>query len=285
MSKYKKYNVFYDSPGQMCNRFWSYIDSVAWAIENKGKIFVLFWDKSIKDFDKLRHNPYLAFPFYSIRMIRLVGEERYIQMLKRLFTNRYSRFIYRNFLKHFVSALRSYDIHNEHKYYPRYIEEIREIFMPNKDQRNDVDSLVEKLHIDGYTVVGIHVRRGDYQNWRGGVFFFAYDEYLAFMRQVRDALKGRKTIFYISTNEQCRDWIQQSDLSICDFRGKSAAMDIYALSQCDLILGPPSSFSRWASLMGHVPIYQIWDKKEKITASSFSPLRYLDEREDGLKYK
>lgn len=69
-----------------------------------------------------------------------------------------------------------------------------------------------------------------------------------------------------------------------DFRGNSAAMDLYSLSRCDYIIGPPSSFSRWASLMGHIPIYQIWNKNEEITEKSFSPLRFLDEREDGLRY-
>lgn len=280
----KQYRVFYDSPGQMCNRFWSYIDSVAWAIENNSKIIVLFWDKSIRDFTRLRHNQYITFPLYSKLMIRLIGESRYIQLLKRVLTNRYARMLYRLFLRNFVQALKAYDLHNNHNYYPHHLEEIRHLFLPNIEHRIDIDEAFESFHHANYTIVGIHIRRGDYKNWRKGQFYYSHEEYTGFMKQTQKALKGKEIIFYISTNENIPNSILQSQLPICNILSKSAAMDLYALSQCDLIIGPPSSFSRWASLMGHVPIYQIWDKNKQITLHSFSPLRYLDEREDGLRY-
>ena len=57
--------IIVDSPGQTCNRFWSYLDSIAWAIINKRRVYILWWDPSIKYYKNLRKNPYVIFPFYS----------------------------------------------------------------------------------------------------------------------------------------------------------------------------------------------------------------------------
>lgn len=97
------------------------------------------------------------------------------------------------------------------------------------------------------------------------------------------ALKNEKILFFISTNEVDLDWVD-SDIPLLNFRGGSPARDLYSLSKCDYIIGPPSTFSRWASLVGHVPIHLIWDKNKPILKESFSPMLYLDEREDGLVY-
>lgn len=284
MKRSIKYIIFYDSPGQMCNRFWSYIDSVAWAIENGGKIIVLFWDKSIKDFDNLRKNPYIIFPFYSDYMIKLFGENKYLNFLKRVMINKYARYIYRNFLVKYVHAVKSYDLHNEHQYYPANLSKIKDLFLPNKEHRIEIDKKFSHLKKMNKTIIGVHVRRGDYANWRGGKYYYTKEEYINFIKQTSEIFEDQNIVFYISSNEDISAWFATSKYQLCDILENSAAKDLYALSKCDYILGPPSTFSRWASLMGHVPIYQIWDKEERIQLNSFSPLKYLDEREDGLKY-
>lgn len=280
-----RYLVQYDTPGQMCNRFWSYIDQVGYAIETKSKILVLFWDESLKEFDNLRRNPFLKFPLYSNILIKLFGEKRYLNYLKILCTNRYSRWIYRHILKKYVKAIKGYDYHNDHLYYPKYLPEIRELFQPNENIRLPIDSYFMKLKKEGFSIIGIHIRRGDYKNWRGGKYFYSLDDYSDFMSQIERCLNTEKIIFYISTNERQEKLNHLAHHRLCERRGSSAAMDLYALSKCDYIIGPPSTFSRWASLMGSVPIYLIWDKTANITRKAFSPLLYLDEREDGIKYQ
>lgn len=162
--------IFYDSPGQMCNRFWSYIDSVGWAIENRTKVIVLFWDRSLKDFERLRNSEYIKFPFYSESLIKILGEQRYLEILKHTFTNKYARFVYRHFLRYFCTAVRSYDLHNNHNFYPRQLNKIREMFSPDQSIKTTVDNAFEKWRMSGFKVVGMHVRRGDYKNWRGIIF-------------------------------------------------------------------------------------------------------------------
>lgn len=162
--------VFYDTPGQMCNRFWSYIDSVGWAIENNAKVQVLFWDNSLKHYDKLRDNKYIKFPFYSQFLFKIFGENRYLNFLKHVFTNKYARYIYRKFGSKFVNAVRSYERHNNHDYYPKHLSLIRDLFKPSKAIQDKVEAYFAILRSSGFKVVGMHVRRGDYEKWRGGNF-------------------------------------------------------------------------------------------------------------------
>ena len=35
--------------------------------------------------------------------------------------------------------------------------------------------------------------------------------------------------------------------------------DLYALAACDYIIGPPSTFSRWASFYGKTPLWEMRD--------------------------
>jgi hypothetical protein len=39
--------------------------------------------------------------------------------------------------------------------------------------------------------------------------------------------------------------------------------DLYALASCDYIIGPPSTFSQWASFYGNVPRYMVNYKAEQ----------------------
>jgi hypothetical protein len=44
---------------------------------------------------------------------------------------------------------------------------------------------------------------------------------------------------------------------------------MYALAQCDLILGPPSTFSQWASFYGQRPLCIVRDREMVVTPQSF----------------
>lgn len=45
--------------------------------------------------------------------------------------------------------------------------------------------------------------------------------------------------------------------------------DLYALAACHRILGPPSTYTTWASYYGAVPRYTIYDPAQPFDAASF----------------
>ena len=50
--------------------------------------------------------------------------------------------------------------------------------------------------------------------------------------------------------------------------------DLIALSKCDLILGPPSTFSGWAAWYGKVPIHFLENPTISLALDSFEILPY-----------
>ena len=47
---------------------------------------------------------------------------------------------------------------------------------------------------------------------------------------------------------------------------------MYSLAECDYIVGPPSTFSTWASFYGNVPIYRITDPSAEFSIADFKVL-------------
>ena len=84
--------------------------------------------------------------------------------------------------------------------------------------------------------------------------------------------KDKRVVFFIASNENVPKETF-NEFEIIDGNMMCAAFDLYALSKCDRIIGPPSTFSRWASLMGNVPLYFIFDKECVINSDEqFSPI-------------
>ena len=51
--------------------------------------------------------------------------------------------------------------------------------------------------------------------------------------------------------------------------------DLYALAGCDYILGPPGTFSQWASFYGEKPLLQLGDSNDSVPVEKFR-VSYLD---------
>lgn len=245
--------ILVDSPGQTCNRLWSYLDSVAWAIVNNSKVQILFWDPSIKEFDSLRSCPYVNFPFYSKRIIDRIGDGRYLQILYYIFANPCLRFFYRTQFAQKLGFLQSWDLREENEYYPRVLPQIKDIFRPNKEITTQVQSVFDHYRREGFFIVGVHVRRGDYKSFLNGKYFFDWSFYRLIMHQIEQILKSKKVCFFIATNENI-DSSLHDNFVIVDTDYHTSIHDLYGLCSCDLIVGPPSTFSVWASFYGNVPL-------------------------------
>lgn len=273
-------SVIYDAPGQTCNRLWSYLDTVAWAITHDKKISILFWDDSIKYFDKLRENPHVNFSLYNKRLISLIGENRYKTIITKIFANRFTFSFYSFLHRKTDRFIVGWQKRAEHKYFPHIYPDIYETFSPNPEIVTEVRSFISKYRDDGFIIIGIHIRRGDYKDFMGGKYYFSHEEYAIQMSYIQSLFQNRRVCFLISTNENYEKQIFNS-LTLCDWKGKTAIHDLYALSLCDYIAGPLSTFSRWASYYGQVPLYFI-EKNTKIESlKNFSIIKDFYTFENG----
>lgn len=145
-------------------------------------------------------------------------------------------------------------------------DEIVAYFKPVQSYRIPAEESVKLARSMAPLVVGVHIRQGDYRQWEGGRHFFETSVYVSLMRGY-DRLKFGDVAFIVSADEVLRP---------DDFKGLKVVFapgnpvsDMHALSLCDMIFGPLSTFSGWASFYGKVPHYFI-DGQRELCDESFS---------------
>lgn len=253
--------VIVDSPGQTCNRLWSYLDIVAWAVVNKCIVNILFWDPSIKYFNNLRDGKYSKFPLYNRYLINILGESRYLTCLYYLLDNKLLHSFYETKFAEKLGLVCGWSHRADSKWHPQVREEVIKIFRPNENICKDVESLFKVQKIDNVEIIGVHIRRGDYNTFADGRFFFSMEDYVEMIDRLSHLQKSnnqfRKFRFFLSSNES----INPEFFSRIDYfmnpKGSSAIHDLYALSLCDRVIGPVSTFSMWAAWYGAKPLLQV----------------------------
>lgn len=152
----------------------------------------------------------------------------------------------------------------------RQAEVIKKYFSPDSEVTEEVRALVQGVRERGDCVVGVHVRRGDYREWEGGRFWFGPEVYARHMQRVTDLLRaqGRTSVFVVSSNEE----IQVADYQPANVvtAPGDVIRDLHALALCDYLIGPPSTFSMWASFYGSVPLQHITGVEAELLLSGFA---------------
>lgn len=151
---------------------------------------------------------------------------------------------------------------------------VRNYFRPVAQYERASRAAVESLRRDADVVVGVHIRRGDYRIWKRGKYFYEVARYAALMREVAEQFPGRKVSFLVCGDEPRR--AEEFPGLKVSFGGASPVTDLFALAGCDRIIGPPSTFTQWASFYGNKPLYHIYDPAAAIALEKFS-VSFLDD--------
>ncbi len=118
-------------------------------------------------------------------------------------------------------------------------------------------------------VIGIHIRQGDYATFLDGRYYYEVRDYVATMREVQAQLSPRRVTFLVCTNVP----YDESDFAGLNvqFGPGIPLQDMYALAETDMIIGPPSTFTMWASFYGGVPLKMMTRCDDKIEVESVAP--------------
>lgn len=270
-----------EQKNQLCNRLFSLLPSMAYSLENDEKMVVLFFSKKyLKLFPKLNKTDKIHFLLCSpgvypkgfLKFLYL-----FIRTITKAFTSNRNDF---SFLTATTNTNRILIVQGwKDRYAASYIDKhyatITNIFQPAPDVLERVNTAFE--YEKPCIIIGVHVRKGDYKNFKGGMFYYDTDIYCSFMKQMQDLLNedGRKVKFFICSNESVDEEIK-SRFHLINLTGSDAITDLCSLSNCDYIIGPPSTFSQWASFMGKVPLKFIAHKEEKIALSDFNYILSID---------
>lgn len=149
----------------------------------------------------------------------------------------------------------------------KHADQIRSFFTLVEKHRRAVENLVSRARNGCDLLVGVHIRQGDYKRWQEGAYFFNTSEYAAIMSRFAAAMSGKQICFLVCSNEK-----QDEEL----FQGLNYVMgtdhpveDMYAFAACDYLIGPPSTYTAWASFFGSVPLYFLKTAADIINADEF----------------
>lgn len=132
---------------------------------------------------------------------------------------------------------------------------VRDFFKPIEKHLAAVSSLVSMARNDSELLVGVHIRQGDYKRWQAGKYYFTTSEYAEVMRRFASTMPEKRIKFLICSNER-QDESNFQELSYV-MGNDHPLEDMYAFAQCDFLIGPPSTYTGWASFYGSVPLYTL----------------------------
>lgn len=280
-------NIIVDAGGQTCNRFFEYIYYLKRSILYHEKLKVLIPDITIEDYPNLKNNKYINFPLYHSYISKVIGVKnniKYITILKKILINRYFQPIY-----YYLSFKRWNFVVGQAKWlededYSIIRPILKEIFLPKQNIINKIDKIFKTIP-HNCIIIGVHIRWGDYKFWKNGKYYFTEDIYSQYMHAIAKQINSPNTYFYIATNGNLNHNSFKS-LNCLRINQATATEDLYALSKCDYIIGPPSSYSTWVSLVYNIPMYCIENKEDYNTISikQFSPSKNFQYKENNYMF-
>ena len=123
---------------------------------------------------------------------------------------------------------------------------------------------------EGSCRLGVHIRRGDYATWYDGKYFFSDEQFLRLIKQFI-SLHPDTTVYICGNDPSLNKELYRQELKGTKviFPKGNAAEDLFVLSECDYLIGPPSTFSLTASMYHDTPLYWIKDAETSLTEASF----------------
>jgi hypothetical protein len=134
-----------------------------------------------------------------------------------------------------------------------------------------VEHKIESIRRHSDVVVGVHIRHGDYASYLNGKYYYSVPQYTRAMRDIRRQLPDRRVAFLVCSNTEI-DRGEFGDLQV-HMGGGHVLEDLYALASADLLIGPPSTYTGWASFYGEVPLMKMHTADQSLEVPALGPNR------------
>ena len=132
---------------------------------------------------------------------------------------------------------------------------IKDIFQPASRFRKEIIEPIHSLRKDNDIICGILIRQTDYISWLKGKYFFETCDYINCINIISSVLYKYRIGFFIATDQK-----QNENLFLninCILRIGEPIENLYTLSYCDFLVGPPSSFIGWSAFYGQKDLFTI----------------------------
>jgi hypothetical protein len=153
----------------------------------------------------------------------------------------------------------------------KHRETIKDFFKPSASLNDKLnDFFYTKFSDTRETIIGIHIRRGDYKTFENGAYYYSMETYAGIIKQLSELFKDKNPHFLICSNESVN--LPNEDMTGIKMTSapNHELLDMYALARCHYIAGPPSTYSMWASFYDNTPLYMIKDPLKNIDLFDFN---------------
>ena len=273
--------IFARDKSQMCNNLLQYAHVYAWGREHGRKVISMRFSYKYQYFH-ICHTNLTAWGWYLTAKCLAALKLLPTASFKHRDCNREE--LEQKMLRHrniVVSGwfVRYYDL------FLKYRKEICELFTLDEQYTEPVKAKMQQVEESSAVIrqplairLGVHIRRGDYAEWRDGQFFFDDETYAHHINRFAELNLGKKIHVYLSTNDSTvteeRFQLLCPNASIHNLKG-NAPEDLFMLSECDYLIGPPSTFSLVAQMYRDIPLYRMDTADEQqMTMESFRLIEY-----------
>ncbi len=158
----------------------------------------------------------------------------------------------------------------------KHADRLRLLFAPSDHVASEVQKLLGPKRPQVVTV-GVHLRRGDYRTYLNGKYYYENEVYIRYMQQLKEEIEkeGKEARFLLCSNESTADE-RFRPFHIIRQQGGDMMIDLYGLAACDYIIGPPSTYSQWASFWGKVPLRPLDSSDLQLKLGDFKRVVMLD---------
>ena len=286
--------IFARDKSQMCNNLLQYAHVYAWGREHGRKVISMRFSYKYQYFH-ICHTSLTGFGWYLFA--------KYMAALKLLPTASFKHSdcdreaLERKMLRHKYIVVSGWNV-RFYDLFLKYRKEICELFTldeqytaPVKEKMDEARRSLHALRLVEMTkggglssevetslTLGVHIRRGDYAQWQNGQYYFDDAVYAAHINRFAELHPDQTIHVFLSTNDPSvsAEAYQQAcpKVVIHHFKG-SAPEDLFMLSECDYLIGPPSTFSLVAAMYRDIPLYRMDTADEQqMTPESFRLFDY-----------
>lgn len=115
------------------------------------------------------------------------------------------------------------------------------------------DTLVEPLRSRYHSVVGVHLRQGDYAEFKGGKFKITQERVSAILSEYcKHKNYAPDEVCFVITSDGIVDTKTFDGMNIV-VSDHSVGEDLFILASCDAVIGSDSTFGNFASYLGDIP--------------------------------
>lgn len=270
--------IFARDKSQMCNNLLQYAHVYAWGRAHGRKVISMRFSYKYQYFH-ICHTPLTGFGWYLLA--------KYAAALKLLPTASFKsqdcdqKALEQKMLKHRHIVVSGWNV-RFYDHFLQYRDEICELFKIDEQYTIPVRQQMQEAEQGSPDLptlrLGVHIRRGDYAQWQYGKYYFDDNTYAQHINRFAALHEGETIHVYLSTNDP--EVHAEAYQELCPkvrihlLQG-SAPSDLYMLSACDYVMGPPSTFSLVAAMYRDIPLYRMDSGDEaQMTPEAFRKFDY-----------